>query len=177
MKIIDINGIERECASVALDKEYPGYVKVNFVSKVRKGYKHSEWFPIEKFFAKNRKLKGKIGKAQSSPKEDLGIVSKSGKDFIQDISKNWNKNLYAGYPLWISRGKGEGQQRTVTKNNKNILYVDKEWDLRPDRTSQYVLSRNVQKNIEAYGNILPGLETKKMMDDIIKKAKIASNEE
>jgi len=176
MKIIDINGTERECTNVSLDKEYPGYVKVNFVSKARKGYKHSEWFPIKEFLGKNPELKDKIGKTPPAPTEDLGVVSKSGKDFIQDISKNWRGNIYAGYPLWISRGKGEGQQRTVVKNNKNTLWVNKEWDLRPDRTSQYVLSRNVQKNIEAYGNVLPGLETKKMMDDIIKKAKNASQE-
>ena len=32
MKIIDINGVERECVSVALDKDYPGYVKADFKS-------------------------------------------------------------------------------------------------------------------------------------------------
>jgi len=176
MKIIDINGAERECTSVSLDKEYPGYVKVNFVSKVRKGHKHSEWFPIKEFLKSNPNLEANLGGTSIAPQEDLGVVTKAGKDYINDISKNWGKNVYAGYPLWISRGKGEGQQREVIKNNKNTLYINNEWNLIPDKTSQYVLSRNVQKNIVAQGNVLPGLETKKMMDDIIKKAKIASHE-
>ena len=171
MQIIDINNNKRDCIKVSLDKGYPGYVKVDFKSKIRKDYQYSEWYPINKFITKNPKFKDKFGKLPQKPKEDLGIVSKSTKNSLQDNSKNWPKNLYAGYPLWISRGKGEGQQRTVVKNTKNTLYIDKDWKTKPDKTSQYVLSRNVQKHIKSMGNVLPELQKKKIINDIIKKAK------
>lgn len=172
MIIIDINGRKRECINVDLDDKFPGYVKVVFKSKIRKGYKHAEWFPLNEFLEKNPELKKQLGKSKVSPPEDLGVVTKAGKKSLQDIAKNWKPNIYAGYPLWISRGKGEGQQRTVIKNNKNTLYIDKEWSVKPDKTSQYVLSRNVQENIKALGNELPSAKTKKVINDIIKNAKI-----
>ena len=43
MKIIDVNGNERECVSATPDKGFPGYMKLEFKSKIRKGYQHSEW--------------------------------------------------------------------------------------------------------------------------------------
>lgn len=171
MKITDTNGNERECTKVSLDKDYPGYVKADFKSKVRKDYTHSEWFPVDEFIKLNPKHKGVVKGKHAPIEEDYGIVTSSGNLFIKDTSKNWKKNIYAGFPLWISRGTGEGQQKTVMKNTKNTLYVDKEWKIKPDKTSQYVLSRNVQDNIEAQGNTLPDLASKKMMEDLVKKAK------
>ena len=73
--------------------------------------------------------------------------------------------------MWISRGTGEGQQRTVLKNTKNTLYLNKDWKIKPDKTSQYVLSRNVKDNIQAQGNTLPDIKTTKVMEDLVKKAK------
>ena len=171
MQIIDINNKKRGCIKVSLDKNYPGYIKVDYKSKIRKNYQYSEWYPIDEFLIKNPKFKKKFGKIPKKTKEDLGIVSKSTKNSLQDNSKNWQENLYAGYPLWISRGKGEGQQRTVIRNTKNTLYINKDWKIKPNKTSQYVLSRNVQKHIKSMGNALPELQKKKILDDIIKKAK------
>lgn len=171
MKITDTNNIVRDCENVTLDRNFPGYVKADFVSKVRVGYKHSEWFPLDEFLANNPNLKKTLGTILTTPHEDLGVVSKSGQDYIQDNAKDWKKNIFAGVPVWISRGKGEGEQRTVTKNGKNIFYIDKPWKEIPDKTSQYVISFNVAKNIKPVGNNLPGIETKSMLNKLIKKAK------
>lgn len=171
MKIIDINGEERECESAMLDNAFPGYVKVDYESKRRKGYIHSEWYPTKQFLQRNPNLKNKIKAESDEVPEDLGVVSSSGKNFIKDVTKNWEENLYENYPLWISRGKGEGQLRTVLKNDKNTLYIKKVWDIKPDKSSQYVLTRNVNRDIKAYGNTLPNYNTNKVVEELMKKAK------
>lgn len=171
MKIFDINGEERECEGVSLDNKYPGYVTVEYKSKVRRGHTHTEWYPRKEFFQRNPKLEDKVKLAKDVIPEDLGTVSSSGNNYIKDVTKNWEINIYKDFPLWISRGKGEGQQRMVIKNDKNTLYVDKGWDEKPDKSTQYVLSRNVQKNIEAMGNTLPNYNTNKVVEELMKKAK------
>lgn len=175
MKIIDVNKIERECENVELDDTFPGYVRVDFVSKVRKGYKHSEWIPLSEFLANNPKLKNKLRGIAPTQNEDLGIVSKSGDDFLTDISKAWKSDAFVGVPVWISRGAGEGQKRIVIKNTKDTIFVDKPWDNKPNKSSQYVLSFNVKKNIKAMGNTLPGIEEKKEIEKLINKAKASAN--
>ena len=171
MKIIDINGSPRECESVSPDKNFPGFLKINYKSKNRTGYAHNEWYPISDFVALNPNLAHLAKGARTLPSEDLGAVSQSGRNFLEDATKNWPVDVFKGTPVWISRGKGEGQQRTVAKNDRNKLYVDKVWIVKPDKSSQYVVSFNVQKNIKPMGNTLPGLETKQVLDKMIKKAK------
>lgn len=171
MNIIDVNGNLRECVSVAPDPNYPGFMKVEYKSKNRKGYTHFEWYPIIDFIKNNPKFSKLTKGAKQSPKEDLGVVTKAGKDFIEDATKNWPKNIYGGMHIWISRGKGEGQQRTILKNDKNKLYIDKPWKINPDRSSQYVISFNVAKDIKPAGNTLPGIETRNVVEKLIKKAK------
>ncbi|CAN5350152.1 hypothetical protein BH10PAT1_BH10PAT1_1030 [soil metagenome] len=171
MKIIDENGMARECIDINLDPAFAGYIKADFESKVRKGYKHSEWFPVDEFIKNNPKLKNIIGKVHDST-EDIGVVSKATTDSIQDISKKWKKDIFNGVTVWISRGKGEGEQRKIINNNKNTFYVDEPWTEIPDRTSQYVISNNVAKDIKAVGNTLPGIETKSVVEKLIKKAKM-----
>jgi len=158
MKIIDSNGQQRECVSVEPDKKFPGYVKANFESKIRKGFEHSEWYPMEEFYKNNPKLKpSKVIKDET--KEEVGVVTIAGPKYLQDITKNWKKNMFSGIPVWISRGKGESQQRIVVNNDKNKLYIE------------YVISFNVQENIEAQGNTLPDIKTKDLFEQMIKKAK------
>lgn len=170
MKIIDSNGQQRECVSVEPDKKFPGYVKANFESKIRKGFEHSEWYPMEEFYKNNPKLKpSKVIKDET--KEEVGVVTIAGPKYLQDITKNWKKNMFSGIPVWISRGKGESQQRIVVNNDKNKLYIDKAWKIIPNKTSQYVISFNVQENIEAQGNTLPDIKTKDLFEQMIKKAK------
>lgn len=171
MQIIDINGNTRECTSAIPDKDFPGYMKITYESKNRKGYTHFEWYETIEFVRNNPGLATLTKDAPKSAKEDLGVVGKGGKDFIQDFSKSWPEDIYKNYPVWISRGKGEGQQRTITKNNKNTAFIDNPWETVPDKSSQYVISFNVKEGIKATGNILPGVDTQKIFEKMITKAK------
>ena len=171
MDIIDINGNFRECNSVVPDSGFPGFMKVEYKSKNRKGYAHLEWYPIIEFIKNNPKLSKLAQGAKPSPREDLGVVTKAGKDFIEDVTKDWPKNIYVGTPVWISRGKGEGELMKVVRNDKNKLYIDKPWKVIPDKSSQYVVSHNVNKDIKAVGNNLPGIETRAIVERLINKAK------
>jgi len=157
MKIIDINGEERDCVKVYPDPKFAGYMKVEFASKNRVGYTHSEWYPVSDFIKNNPTLKNLTTKAKKVINDDLGVVTSAKKDSLTDKSKKWNKDEYTGFPLWISRGKGEGQTRTVVNNTKNTLIINKPWKEVPNSTSQYVLSHNVH-NPQVRGNTLPATE-------------------
>lgn len=153
MKIIDINGKERECLEIIVDNEYPGFAKVKYSSKNRPDHTYFEWYPKADFIKNNPKLKHLV-QAASDRQEDLGVVSTAQKNTLTDRTKNWQKNIFAGYPLWISRGKGEGQIRTILKNTHNCLTIDKDWDTIPDKSSQYVISYNIH-DPKPLGNTLP----------------------
>jgi hypothetical protein len=157
MKIIDINGEERECVKVYPDPQFAGYMKVEFVSKNRIGYTHSEWYPMSDFVHNNPGLKKLTTMALKVIEDDLGVVSSAKKDSLTDSTKKWTINEYIGFPIWISRGLGEGQTRKVKSNTKNTLIVDKPWKEVPNGTSQYVLSHNIH-NPQVRGNTLPKLD-------------------
>lgn len=157
MKIVDINGIERECESITPDKSFPGFMKIEFKSKRRKGYTHFEWYPVADFAKNNPKLASLAKKAPKPAKEDLGVVSKATKTSLTDKTKGWKENIFSGYPLWISRGKGEGQTRKILANDAHCLTIDKPWKVIPDKTSQYVISYNIH-DPQVLGNVLPGMD-------------------
>ena len=164
MKITDINGRERECTRIFLDPHWPGFVTVEFQSKNRIGYKHTEWMPTDDFLSRNPNLKGKIPDDDAPikrPPQIAGEVTLAGPDTLTDSSRQWDANAYAGIYVWISRGKGEGQVRTVLANTKNKLRVDKPWDTKPNKTSQYSLIYN-KPTIAPQGNTLPIAEMRKL---------------
>ena len=117
MKIIDINDSGRECQSVGPDHEYPGFMKVQYK-------RHFEWMTIEEFLGKNPQLKKLADTAHHFAPDIACVVTSSGDNFLKDSTQNWQKNCYAGYSVWISRGKGEGQKRTIIKNEVNTLHID-----------------------------------------------------
>lgn len=156
MKIIDINGLERDCLEVSADPDYPGYAKITFASKRRPGEIRTEWYPADDFFKLNPDLKALKKSFVTPPKDTLGVVTSSKADSLKDTTQKWQPNCYAGYTVWISRGKGEGQTRSIVKNTKNTLYIDKPWDTPPDKTSQYVVSRNIHNPVPL-NNTLPQL--------------------
>jgi len=143
MKIIDINGEERECIRVSPDSKFAGYMKVEFKSKNRVGYTHSEWYPMADFIKNNPSLKDLVSQAPKVVNDDLGVVTNAKNNSLTDKSKKWKNDEYVGFPVWISRGKGEGQTRTVIANTKNTLTISKQWKETPNNTSQYVLSHNI----------------------------------
>lgn len=151
MEIIDINGNKRECHSVATDKDYPGYVKITFKNDRREYY---EWYTIEEFKLKNPNHPLPTGKLNKPAYEDLGRVSSSTEFTLTDKIKSWPENVFKDLPLWISRGKGESQVRTVKSNGKNTMVIDKAWVILPDKTSQYVVSPNIHSP-HIFGNKFP----------------------
>ena len=162
MKIININGEERECVNIYPDPKFAGYMKVEFASKLRKGYTHSEWYSILDFLRFNPKLKDLTTNAPQLADDDTGRVSSAKPNTLTDSVKSWKVDSYLGFPIWISRGKGEGQTRTVIKNTKNTLTIDKDWGVIPNASSQYVLSHNVH-DPQIRGNTL--METEKKIKE------------
>lgn len=161
MKIIDINNKERECERVFLDPAWPGYISVEFKRKSDPTKKRVEWMPLSDFALKNPKL-SKIwaGTSTNKPPETAGIVSSSDPDSLTDESASWIENVYAGYFVWISRGPGEGQTRTIMRNTYNQIFVDKPWDKMPTDDSQYSVVLKLG-NTTPQGNTLPTADLKR----------------
>lgn len=157
MQIIDINGKARDCVRAHLDPHWPGFVTIEYESKNRPGYKHAEWYPIPDFLARNPNLAHLVKGVDVTPAPDLaGVITKCTSTTLQDSTQNWEVNDYAGFYVWIARGAGEGQVRTVLSCTKNTLQLDKTWDKPyPNGTSQYVLSRELGKVTASRGNTLP----------------------
>ncbi len=154
MQIVDINGNLRECLDLKTEDSYPGFIKVTYQSKIRKNFQYDEWYPIDLFLKNNPQYKNLYGKKTSLPEEDLGRVSQASSLTLTDKTKKWFSNQFVNYPLWISRGKGEGQIRKIVSNSSDTLIIDKPWDITPNKTSQYVISFNVH-NPPPLGNTLP----------------------
>jgi len=162
MQITDINGRVRECLRVFLDPAWPGYVSVEFARKSNPKQKRIEWMPLSDFANKNPSLKNLWeGKSTSPAHEFSGIVSSAGSKHLMDNEANWPRNLYAGYFVWISRGPGEGQTRTIMENTTNQLIIDKPWETNPTQDSQYAVVTKIG-NTTAQGNQLPIVELRKL---------------
>ncbi|PIR79968.1 MAG: hypothetical protein COU25_02650 [Candidatus Levybacteria bacterium CG10_big_fil_rev_8_21_14_0_10_35_13] len=174
IQIVDINGQTRECIRIVPDKDFPGFMKVLYKSKNRKGYSHSEWYAITNFVKNNPKLKDLTKNAPKEAKEDLGVVTGAKESVLSDRTKKWEKNIFAGNTIWISRGKGEGQTRIVLANDKNTVTIDHPWKEIPDKTSQYLISFNVH-DPQVRGNTLPPIIKEKKRPKINSKIEIEFN--
>lgn len=151
MIITDINGIQRECIKAYLDKDYPGFIKVEYRNE-RRHRNYNEWYPIDEFLAKNQNFSGSEEIKPEAP-EITGQVSSATNITLTDKTQDWQPNSYAGFPVWIARGKGEGQVRNVLSNTKDTLVIDKAWDIKLNKFSQYVLSRNIHAEMPIMGNV------------------------
>ena len=157
MKIIDINNNERECDRVFLDPSWPGYVTVIIPSRVDPEKKRTEWIPMLNFKNNNPDYENKIENFKGTvplPPQISGVVSSSKPDSISDSTQKWATNIYAGFYCWISRGSGEGQVRVILNNTKTKLVVDKNWDKKPDKTSQYTIVYS-KPSVSVMNNTLP----------------------
>ncbi len=161
MKIIDINDTTREAKEVFPDPDYPGFMKIVFKN-------HHEWYSIREFLQKNPHLKHLTNNAPDLPEDLVGRVTKAGKTYIKDTDLNLQENSYLGFFVWISRGAGEGQVRTIIKNDRNKFTIDQAWDVPPDHTSQYVITSNEQK-AKAMGNQLAEVEIEELEKQAFKK--------
>jgi hypothetical protein len=160
MKIIDINGSEREVQNAYPDPHYPGFMKIEF-------RRHHEWYSIPEFLEFNPTLDKLVQNAPAAPDEVVGVVTTSGKDYLTDTKQNWQPNAYIGMYVWISRGKGEGQKFVISKNTTNRVYINKTWTTKPNTSSQYVISYNIQE-VKAMGNVLPSADMKELEQRALK---------
>lgn len=152
MVITDINGKQRDCVKAYPDKDYPGFIKIEYKNERRS---YNEWYPVDEFLAKNPDFNDSTKEIKPQAPEIAGIVSSATDITLTDKTQKWAKNTYAGFPVWISRGKGEGQVRNVISNTKDTLVIDKKWGAKLNKFSQYVLSRNIHEQMPATGNISP----------------------
>lgn len=155
MQIIDVNGNQRECVEAYPDKDYPGYMRIEFKNAVRS---HHEWYPIEDFIKNNPNLSHLASHAPQVTEEVVGVVTGATDKELTDGKQKWNMDVYKGFPVWISRGFGEGQVRTVISNNQNTLIINSPWKQIPNKTSQYVISHNIHEP-QVLGNTLPQSNT------------------
>lgn len=160
MTIIDINGNERECVTIAPDPLWPGYMKVAYISKNGLAQTRQEWYPKQDFVKNNPTLSSYLDGATAVAREDLGAVSQASSMTLVDKSKHWHLNEFAGYPVWIARGVGEGQTRTVLMNTEDTIVIDAAWEVIPTSSSQYVISYNVH-DPQVMGNTLPAARSAK----------------
>ena len=158
MQITDLNGRPRECLRVFLDPAWPGYASVEFASKREPGTTRIEWMPLSDFASRNPQLKELFGRGVATPPPEItGVVSFVTRDTMTDKIQNWQKNVYASYYLWISRGPGEGQTRIIVSNTKNKLILDKPWETKPTKESQYTVVQHLGST-DQRGNTLPSAE-------------------
>lgn len=156
MNIIDINNATRDCLRVFLDPAWPGYVSVEFARKSDPTCTRIEWMPLADFALKNPQLEELFEGKSTAPAPDIsGIVSTAGSDTLVDKTAAWATNAYAGHYVWISRGPGDGTTRTILKNTATILYLDKPWDKKPTRDSQYAVLQTLPQNHAPSGQMLP----------------------
>ncbi len=161
MKIIDINGSERTAKKAFLDPNYPGYVRVDF-------RRHHEWYSIKEFLKNNPNMKDVVKGAKETAPDITGTVTQAKEKTLKDDTQNFSPNEYMDYHVWISRGHGEGQVRSVIKNTKDTLTINKAWDTKPNTTSQYVVASEIDEDMKSMGNTLPIEDMKKLEEKAIK---------
>ena len=59
--------------------------------------------------------------------------------YILDEDKNWKDDVWKNAYVYIYKGSGKGQIRKITSNTKNQLYIDSDFDPRPDSSSRYLI--------------------------------------
>jgi len=161
MKITDINGNQKDCERVFLDASWPGYVTIVSPSKSDPNKKRTDWIPLQDFIDKNPDYQGLIenyGAQKPLPPQISGIVTSAQENSLSDSTQKWQKNIYAGFYVWISRGKGEGQVKCILGNTNNKLLLDTIWETKPNKTSQYTIVY-LKPTVSVMNNTLPEAKT------------------
>ena len=137
MKIIDINGKERECEKAFPDPAYPGFMRVEFVNPKRS---YHIWYPIDDFL-KNNPTMGDSTEGMSQPAEAItSTVTSATKTTLTDNTQKWDENGHIGMKVWIARGPGEHESKEIIANTVDTLILKENWKMIPNRDSQYVIS-------------------------------------
>lgn len=59
---------------------------------------------------------------------------------LNDTSKNWSSDEFAGKVIIITNGTGAGQIRKISSNSATQITVSEDWETIPDDTSEYVIA-------------------------------------
>lgn len=142
MKIIDINGKQRECVRAYPDPSYPGFIRVEYENPKRK---YHVWIPVDDFEKNNPGvLGGVLDQIHHPPPEVTSTPTSATKSTLTDSTRQWEENTYRNSHVWIGRGKGEGQSREIIANTQDTLILKDNWDDLPDKSSQYVISEHIK---------------------------------
>jgi len=71
---------------------------------------------------------------------------------LNDTSKNWSSDEFAGKVIIITNGTGAGQIRKISSNSATQITVSEDWETIPDDTSEYVIAEKGFRKY--YSNIL-----------------------
>jgi len=142
MKIIDINGKERNCLKAFPDPSYPGFIRVEYENPKRK---YHVWIPIDDFEKNNPGFLTGVPDSKHHPPPDFtSTVTSATKLTLTDSTQTWEENLYKGMQVWIARGKGEHQPKEIIANTIDTLILKENWEELPDKESQYVISEQIK---------------------------------
>lgn len=140
-----------------MDPNWPGFVSVNYPSKSNPEKIRTDWIPIQTFIDKNPNYQDLIENYKTQkplPPQITGIATSAQENSLSDTTQNWQKNIYAGFFVWISRGLGEGQVKCILANTKNKLLLDSVWEIKPNKTSQYTVVY-LKPTVSVMNNTLP----------------------
>jgi len=70
---------------------------------------------------------------------DNSIATSGGIGYIQDLTKAWAINFWAGAKVCIIEGQGAGQYRTIASNTGVRLVTTVNWTVAPNNTSYYII--------------------------------------
>ena len=141
MKIVDINGKQRECIKAFADSSYPGFVRVEYENPKRK---YHVWIPIDDFEKNNPGILGVQDQIHHPPPEITSTPTSATKSTLTDSTQQWDESIYRGLHVWIGRGQGEGQSKEIIANTSDTLILKEHWETIPDKTSQYVISEHIK---------------------------------
>lgn len=95
------------------------------------------------------------------PKQmDAGIATGATSNTLTDTRKKWGlirtPRLNSCDVIAIVDGKGAGQWRRILKNNAGTITIERTWEVIPDQSSHYILTRWSAEDWLVKGNILEG---------------------
>lgn len=102
---------------------------------------------IQEFIYDSQEEIEDIYKTKFGVVEDNGTASSGSTSTLVDSTKTWlttaltGSGTYEGYVVWIYGGTGEGQYREITGNNDTTLNVSPVFDIAPDATSNYRITK------------------------------------
>ncbi len=87
---------------------------------------------------------GVIDSGTSSGDNDVGSLN--------DVSKDWEQDVFVGKAVIITGGRGAGQIRGIVANTAPSLVIDEEWATVPDDTSEYVICDEAYRALNVADN-------------------------